>query len=62
MDLAEGSTGMEIRIHVDRTEPLGGRAAADEPARMLEFDGWMGLIGAIADLLGSADEDVKEAG
>ncbi|HET9722535.1 MAG TPA: hypothetical protein VFR44_01690 [Actinomycetota bacterium] len=62
MDLAEGSTGMEIRIRVHRMEPLGGTAAADAPARRLEFDGWMGLIGAIAELLGSADEDVKEAG
>lgn len=60
MDLAGSSTGMEIRIRVDRTEPLTGTAVADGSAR--QFDGWMGLIGAIAELLGDADGDAKEAG
>jgi hypothetical protein len=59
MNLAEGSTGVEIRILVERTEPLGGTAVADGTTR--RFDGWMGLIGAIAELLGSADEEVREA-
>lgn len=60
MDLAGSSTGVEIRIRVDRTEPLTGTAVADGTAR--RFDGWMGLIGAIAELLGSAETNVKEAG
>lgn len=59
MKLAEGSTGVEIRIRVERTEPLGGTAVTDGSAR--RFDGWMGLIGAIADLLGNTDEDVEGA-
>ena len=59
MNLAEGSTGVEIRIRVERTEPLSGSAVTEGTAR--RFDGWMGLIGAIAELLGSADEDVEEA-
>ncbi|GEM_PF-6338478 len=59
MDLAGSSTGVEIRIRVDRTEPLTGTAVADGSAR--RFDGWMGLIGAIAELLGGADGDAKEA-
>jgi hypothetical protein len=61
MNLADDSTGMEIRIRVDRKDPLSGSAAADGTAHRLGFDGWMGLIGVIAELLGS-DEDVREAG
>lgn len=60
MELAQERSGRTIHISIETTEPLRGTAAGDETGRRLEFDGWMGLIGAVAELLGTT-QDVREA-
>lgn len=51
MRIPGGSTDIVIRIRIQRLEPLTGTAAADDGAGV-SFEGWMELIGALAELLG----------
>ncbi len=50
---AGGPAGVEIRLRIRRSEPLTGTAATDRGVE-LAFEGWMELIGAIAELLGQS--------
>jgi hypothetical protein len=57
-----------IRLSMDKVEPSIGRAATEAGAEV-EFDGWLGLLGAISMLTGSPhagerlrDEDAGQAG
>jgi hypothetical protein len=54
MGIAEGSAGLVIRIQIQRLEPLLGTAVIDDGSPV-GFEGWMELIGAVAELLGSPD-------
>jgi hypothetical protein len=46
------SPDVVISLRIHRREPLAGTAAAHDGPELL-FDGWMELIGVIAELLGS---------
>ncbi len=48
---AGGPAGVEIRLRLQQLEPLKGTAATEEGVD-LAFEGWMELIGAIAEILG----------
>jgi hypothetical protein len=52
---------MLIRIWIDRTQPLSGTAEGKE-AGPLAFDGWLELLGAIAELLGPTSERPRRTG
>jgi hypothetical protein len=54
MGTAGGSTGVVIRIRIQRSEPLTGTAVTEDGSTV-GFEGWMELIGAVAELLGSTD-------
>jgi hypothetical protein len=54
MGTSGGSTGVVIRLRIQRSEPLTGTAVTGDGATV-GFEGWMELIGAVAELLGSAD-------
>ena len=54
MGIAEESRDAVIRIQVVRLDPLTGTAASEDGAE-LGFEGWMELIGAVANLIGSPD-------
>ena len=54
MGIAGGSGGVVIRLRIQRSEPLTGTASTGDGAE-LAFAGWMGLIGVVAELLGSPD-------
>ena len=47
-----GSTEVTILLRIRRMGPLIGTASVGDGAE-LSFEGWMGLIGAVADLIGS---------
>jgi hypothetical protein len=49
-----------IRIWVERPEPLAGRAAAErhEPLR---FEGWLELLGVVAELIAAAPSSGEES-
>lgn len=55
MGSAAGSTEVTIRLRIRRMGPLIGAASVGDGAE-LPFEGWMGLIGAVADLIGSPDQ------
>jgi hypothetical protein len=55
MTVSAGSADLLIRLRIRRLEPLTGTAATEDRAD-LAFEGWMQLIGAIAELLGSTDQ------
>lgn len=55
MGSAAGSTEVTIRLRIRRTVPLIGAASVGDGAE-LPFEGWMGLIGAVADLIDSPDQ------
>jgi len=54
MAIAGESGDAVIRIQVVRLDPLTGIAASEDGAE-LGFEGWMELIGAVANLIGSPD-------
>jgi hypothetical protein len=54
MGIAGESVDAVIRIRVQRLDPLTGIAASETGAE-LGFEGWMELIGAVANLIGSSD-------
>ncbi len=54
MGIAGESVDAVIRIRVQRLDPLTGIAASETGAE-LGFEGWMELIGAVANLIGSPD-------
>jgi hypothetical protein len=54
MGIAGESGDAVIRIRVQRLDPLTGIAASETGAE-LGFEGWMELIGAVANLIGSSD-------
>lgn len=54
MGIAGESVDAVIRIRVQRRDPLTGIAASETGAE-LGFEGWMELIGAVANLIGSPD-------
>jgi hypothetical protein len=54
MSVSARSADMEIRLRIQRREPLLGTVGATEGSE-LAFEGWMELIGAIAELLGGPD-------
>jgi hypothetical protein len=54
MGIAGESGDAVIRIRVQRLDPLTGTAASEAGAE-LGFEGWMELIGAVANLIGSPD-------
>lgn len=54
MGIAGASGDAVIRIRVQRLDPLTGIAASETGAEV-GFEGWMELIGAIANLIGSPD-------
>jgi hypothetical protein len=45
-------TGVVIRLRIQRSEPLTGTAVTEDGSTV-SFEGWMELIGAVAELLGS---------
>jgi hypothetical protein len=61
------SGDMVIRLQIQRLEPLLGTASTYDGSELV-FEGWMELIGAIAELLGGPDhagvraEPQKEVG
>ena len=62
MGIAGESVDAVIRIRVQRLDPLTGIAASETGAE-LGFEGWMELIGAVANLIGSPDRpDVMISG
>jgi hypothetical protein len=54
MGIAGESGDAVIRIRVQRLDPLTGIAASETGAEF-GFEGWMELIGAVANLIGSPD-------
>jgi hypothetical protein len=54
MGIAGESVDAVIRIRVQRLDPLTGIAASETGAEV-GFEGWMELIGAVANLIGSPD-------
>jgi hypothetical protein len=54
MSVSARPADMVIRLRIQRLEPLRGTAAADEGSELV-FEGWMELIGAIAELVGGPD-------
>jgi hypothetical protein len=54
MGIAGESGDAVIRIRVQRLDPLTG-IAASETGTEFGFEGWMELIGAVANLIGSPD-------
>ncbi len=54
MGIAGGSINVVIQIRVLQSEPLTGIATTKDGAELF-FDGWMELIGAVANLIGSPD-------
>ncbi len=60
MRIPGGSTDIVIRIRIQRLDPLTGTAAADDGAGV-SFEGWMELIGAVAELLGFSDRSWDRA-
>ncbi len=42
-----------IRVAVESIEPLTGTAAA-ETGQQVPFEGWLGLLGVLAELVGSS--------
>ena len=54
MGIAGESVGAMIRIRVLQLDPLTGIATTEDGAELV-FEGWMELIGAVADLIGSPD-------
>jgi hypothetical protein len=54
MGIAGESGDAVIRIRVLRVDPLTGIAVSEDGAE-LGFEGWMELIGAVANLIGSPD-------
>lgn len=46
-----------IRITIETTEPLAGLAAS-QTSETVHFDGWLGLLAALAELVGAAGQDV----
>ena len=57
MGIAGESGDAVIRIRVQRLDPLTGIAASETGAEV-GFEGWMELIGAVANLIGSPDRPV----
>jgi hypothetical protein len=55
MSVSARPADMVIRLRIRRVEPLRGTAAADEGSELV-FEGWMELIGAIAELVGGPDQ------
>jgi hypothetical protein len=53
MDVAKRPPPAVIHIRIDQAEPLAGTAEVDK-GDALAFEGWMGLIRAVAALLGSS--------
>lgn len=60
MGSAGGTTEVTIRLRIRRMQPLIGVASVGDGAE-LNFEGWMGLIGAVADLIGSPDQRWDQA-
>jgi hypothetical protein len=54
MGIAGESVDAVIRLRVLRLDPLTGTAVSETGAE-LGFEGWMELIGAVANLIGSPD-------
>lgn len=54
MGIAGESVDAVIRLRVLRLDPLTGIAASESGAE-LGFEGWMELIGVVANLIGSPD-------
>jgi len=54
MGVCGESTSVVIRIRIQRLEPLTGAAATGDGAELV-FEGWMELIGVVAELLGPPD-------
>ena len=52
MGVSDGSGDMVIRLRIRRVEPLAGTVVTEDGAERV-FSGWMELIGAIAELIGS---------
>jgi hypothetical protein len=54
MSVSARSADVVIRLRIQRLEPLLGTASTYDGSE-LDFEGWMELIGAIAELLGGPD-------
>ena len=54
-----GSSGVVIRLRIQRLEPLSGTAVTEDGSTV-GFEAWMELIGAVAELLGPADHPCVE--
>jgi hypothetical protein len=44
-----------IRVTIEKVHPLTGTATR-ESGTALRFDGWLGLLGVLSELLGAADQ------
>ena len=51
---SEGSAEVVINLRIRRLVPLTGTAATEDAADLV-FEGWMELMGAIAEIVGSPD-------
>jgi hypothetical protein len=56
MSVSARSGNVRIRLRIQRLEPLTGTASTDDGSELV-FEGWMELIGAIAELLGGPEHD-----
>jgi hypothetical protein len=54
MSVSARSAEVVIRLRIQRLEPLLGIASTHDGSELV-FEGWMELIGAIAELLGGLD-------
>lgn len=55
-----GRDPIVIRVTIVTTEPLTGTAAG-KTKETVRFDGWLGLLAALAELVGVANQDAGRA-